>query len=722
MTQAPSTATVGGPDPYWQSFDYDAVGNRIKLVEHDVTDDPAKNVTTEYGYRPGAQAGDRTHRLETVTLKTGTREAVTTGLTYDANGSVKTRPGADANLQTLTWNEEDKLTKVDSATGTSESLYDADGTRIIRREAGKTTLYLGGDELTTNSNGTGPVVGTRYYPTAGGSTVVRSGSGALIYVAADHHGTPTSTLDAADLTATRRQSKPFGEPRGTQPTQANGQWPDDKGFLGKPMDSTGLTHVGAREYDPTLGRFISVDPLMDLTDNQQMHGYTYSGNNPATVSDPTGLFGIGEAIGAAAGGEDKKQKKRQHRAAETAKRKGSNPVTTISYQSGRSGKHSSAGTGTSGFRTADSPEQLPADLSLAVAAAAVALTGTLADRCRKERWFICSPNTLLEGFSWGWRWGSRGGDDGDCHSFLPDTGVLMADGSAKPIREVEPGDSVLSTDPQTGESKPRTVLASITTEDDKEFAEITVRTDRGDASIIATTNHPFWIPDLKQWVNAGDLEPGQWLQTASGTWVQVSAVQVYTNQRRTYDLTVDTDHTYHVLAGATPVLVHNCEPGKLTDDAREAYENIEAGLPKWTEENRKTHGAIVDEAGRVQGRMSSGEANYESSEIDNYLRFLADTRMPGVTFPRDGNGVDRYPTSSHVEVKVAWEMRKLHEENVNVNIIINHPKGVCTGGAWECSPTVPYLLPRNSSLTVWHRTPSGLTSQVIYSIDHKNRK
>ncbi|WP_424643041.1 RHS repeat domain-containing protein [Embleya sp. AB8] len=288
-TPTPSKNTVGGPDAYWQSFDYDVVGNRTKLVEHDATDDPTKNVTTEYGYRAGAASTDRTHRLDTVTVKTGTREAVTTGLTYDQSGNTKTRPGADANLQTLTWNEEDKLTKVASATGNSDYVYDADGNRIIRREAGKTTLYLGGDELTTNTDQSGPVIGTRYYPTAGGATVVRNSTAGLTYMAADHHGTPVSTLDAATLTATRRQSKPFGEPRGTQPTKANGQWPDDKGFLGKPMDSTGLTHIGAREYDPTLGRFISVDPLINLTDAQQIHGYTYASNSPLSASDPSGM-------------------------------------------------------------------------------------------------------------------------------------------------------------------------------------------------------------------------------------------------------------------------------------------------------------------------------------------------------------------------------------------------------------------------------------------------
>jgi len=54
-------------------------------------------------------------------------------------------------------------------------------------------------------------------------------------------------------------------------------------------DQSGLTHLSAREYDPTLGRFISVDPIMDLADPQQWNAYAYSNNNPTNFSDPSGL-------------------------------------------------------------------------------------------------------------------------------------------------------------------------------------------------------------------------------------------------------------------------------------------------------------------------------------------------------------------------------------------------------------------------------------------------
>jgi hypothetical protein len=37
-----------------------------------------------------------------------------------------------------------------------------------------------------------------------------------------------------------------------------------------------------------MGRFISVDPLIDVSDPQQMQGYSYAGNNPVSFSDPDG--------------------------------------------------------------------------------------------------------------------------------------------------------------------------------------------------------------------------------------------------------------------------------------------------------------------------------------------------------------------------------------------------------------------------------------------------
>ena len=59
------------------------------------------------------------------------------------------------------------------------------------------------------------------------------------------------------------------------------------GFLGSSWDAeTGLSHLGARYYDPSVGRFLSEDPL-GIAGGFNL--YQYAGNNPVTFFDPTGL-------------------------------------------------------------------------------------------------------------------------------------------------------------------------------------------------------------------------------------------------------------------------------------------------------------------------------------------------------------------------------------------------------------------------------------------------
>jgi RHS repeat-associated protein len=82
----------------------------------------------------------------------------------------------------------------------------------------------------------------------------------MTWLVGDHHNTAEIALSGTDLFVARRRSMPFGESRGG----ITGTWPSgmDKGFVGGTVDNTGLTHLGAREYDPPIGRFLSVDPLV----------------------------------------------------------------------------------------------------------------------------------------------------------------------------------------------------------------------------------------------------------------------------------------------------------------------------------------------------------------------------------------------------------------------------------------------------------------------------
>jgi hypothetical protein len=147
-----------------------------------------------------------------------------------------------------------------------------------------------------------------------------------------------------------------------------------------------------------------------------------------------------------------------------------------------------------------------------------------------------------------------------CHSFDPDTRVVMADGTTKAIKDVKVGDKVLATDPATGKTHVR-VVTHLHINQDTNLAEVTVRTSDGKLVTLSTTqNHPFWDATTGRWVNAADLQPGHNLRGVKGPGrPTVVAVRNHTGSEQMRDLTIATTHTYHVLAGNTPVLVR--QPG-----------------------------------------------------------------------------------------------------------------------------------------------------------------
>ncbi|NUT07339.1 MAG: Teneurin-1, partial [Hamadaea sp.] len=156
--------------------------------------------------------------------------------------------------------------------------------------------------------------------------------------------------------------------------------------------------------------------------------------------------------------------------------------------------------------------------------------------------------------------GAAGGRAGStCHSFQPGTRVVMADGSTKAIKDVKVGDKVLATDPATGENTAREVTL-LHKNQDSDLADVVLRdTKSGKASTVHTTqHHPFWSVTAKDWVDASALKPGDRLRDVAGRTTQiVVAVKTWTGLADMRDLTVAEVHTYYVIAGATPVLVHN---------------------------------------------------------------------------------------------------------------------------------------------------------------------
>ncbi|WP_328876822.1 polymorphic toxin-type HINT domain-containing protein [Streptomyces sp. NBC_00299] len=614
-TTGRTTSNLGGAAPYWFSYTYNSAGQRKTQTQHGASGN------TTVAYTHGTDTGQPHPLTKTETTVPGSPTPTTSTYAYDKAGNTTTRPGTQA-TQTLTWNSEGKLAQTsepaaDSKPATSTKyLYDADGELLIRRAAttdGETILYLGSTEVrltVSNSGANKALTGTRYY--AGGAVrTAEAGTSSLSFQAGDHHGTMSLTVrDNTAQTSTRRYLTPFGAPRGSEPSS----WPDDKAFLGKPVDdTTGLTHIGAREYDPDTGQFISIDPVLDTTNALSLNGYGYANNSPVTHSDPTGLFCDGcslnnpDSVWTADNGPGCTHN--------NCYDQDGNVEYAIDHSS-TGGGNSSANSGSAGGSTKP-PEivpgvEIPTEEHLrnigydpfGNQTYSQLLVQWAENQCKQDAKAVCDAAHQLgwirptadfleligvrdaircaQGSVSGCVWTAAGllpvgkiakavklikkGDKEaaralsclDPNSFLPGTDVLMADGTAKDIEDLKVGDEVLATDPETGETSPQKVTAEILGEGLKNLVKIKIVDQRGQQkTVTATDNHPFWVTDLRLWVDAGNLKTGQWLRTSAGTLVQIEAIQRWTQAARVHNLSVTGPHTYYVLAGKTSVLVHN---------------------------------------------------------------------------------------------------------------------------------------------------------------------
>ena len=645
-----STPAAGGVSSklgsYWQSFTYNAVGDRTKVVDHSTSG--ATDLTTEYAH--GCTTGCNRSGAQPHTLTGTTGGLEPTKFVYDAAGNMLTRTptGTNGTGQKLDWDSEGRLAKVTTtgaAPTTTQYLYDADGSQLIRRDPGRTTLFAGDTQIVIDTSAD-PVVALgaiRTY-THGGSVVAMRSTmpgGNTSYLFNDHHGTAGLAMDTTTQQVARQQFKPYGEDRAS----ANATfWPDPtRGYLGAPRDTaTGYTDLGARKYDPKLGRFISADPLLQPTNLNELGGYTYAGDNPITLSDPTGLAGdTGNGSGNGVrfnpdngdvldgGDTNGNVYEGSDGVVGTSTNEAGDPVSDPSYGC-------SCGV-SEGFKTG-SRTKPPKFVEYAIHyIGGCQLSYGVADQChmssltkneKDSAWasYLCtfyhecglaeqrehnSKMAMAEWASWVPGVGvpyslwlaDQQYDDGDyvgagitlvglvpmagvagkaagktakgafkaACSFDPATHVLLADGTTKPIGDISVGDKVLATDPETGETSGE-VVTVLHDNVDTDRANGDVVDSSGVVSTLQTTqNHPFWSVTSSEWTRADKLRPGDRLRGSAGETITVDTVRSFVGAEHMRNLTVTNLHTYFVVAGVTPVLVHNagaCKPPAIQATAK----------------------------------------------------------------------------------------------------------------------------------------------------------
>lgn len=617
-TAGPTTAGLGGPSGYWHSYTYDLAGSRKSETIHAAAGDTQRT----YSYPAVSATGKgQPHTLSRVVTQPSGTAQTTVDYTYDATGNTKsqTRTGASTGSQTLNWDDEGRLESANTDGASSSYIYDADGDRLIRREGTRTTLYLDDTEVQLDT-ATSALSSTRYYSFEGHAVAMRNTSGAgMRLLLSDINGSAIWSVDAAATTDTkRRRFTPFGAERtGFAPAI----WGSERGYLDGTKDSTtGTTHLGAREYQPSLGRFLSVDPVMRPDDPGSLNPFIYAQNNPVTLADPSGLDPCGgrcDSDWTATLAED------QTKALRGGKSKGGSRSSNGSRQSS----------------TANNPAVKQATAQLNAARShSLEIKKRMVEAAKKLGKIVMDELGITAGLDcftkgdigacaetavtvltsavgglagkiiskYAWRWGKaanlakslyklgsdlvegvqglmktkrevevahRGLTDAvaaaSCGlSFSAETPVLMADGTTKPIASITLGDKVVATDTSTGENTVRAVTAVLLNHDTDLF-DVVVRTKRGIATIKTTESHPFWDAATRTWIRAADLTTKARLRTAHGEVATlISGSRPHLRSGIMWDLTVQTDHNFYVAAGVESLLVHNCgnRPPNLSPD------------------------------------------------------------------------------------------------------------------------------------------------------------
>ena len=282
------------------TYSYDAAGNRTSKTSL------LSNITSAFTYDPtyqllnmaqGAQTKENYtydpvgNRLSSpgapYTYNSSNEMTAREGVpySYDSNGNrtAKTNGGGTT---TYNWDFENRLTSVVlPGTGGAVSLkYDPFGRRIEKTSPSGSTIYVyDGDDIIEELNADGSI-GERYTNGSGiDEPLVGQRQPKIFYYEADGLGSVTSLTDPTGAVAATYTYDSFGFMTASMGSATN--W---YRYTARQFDSdTALYYYRARYYDPTVGRFLSEDPIKF---DGGVNFYAYVSNNPVIFLDPFGYF------------------------------------------------------------------------------------------------------------------------------------------------------------------------------------------------------------------------------------------------------------------------------------------------------------------------------------------------------------------------------------------------------------------------------------------------
>jgi RHS repeat-associated protein len=525
------------------AYTYDDLGNRLTM--NDGTD------TFEYQYNQFNQLTEE--------LKNG---AIHSTFSYDLRGNQegevtkKNINGTEVDVTTsFSYDLADRLIGVQTSTSniTSQNItniYNGDGQRIRKEVDGKVTkyFYLGLNLLyTTDVNNK---KSTENILDPGGNIIASKRfdgnyDNMYFFYHYDVRGSVTNILDPDALRVKGYTYDEFGNTIDV----GDQSFKNEVKYTGAVHDvSTGLYYMNARHYNPKTGRFISQDTYQgNAYDPWTQHLYTYTGNNPINMVDPTGHAFVD--IKPTSTGE-------LYVTATYTPPKADEGSTLRKIQDGLDAADKSIVNGletTSEIAYAGYDIMLGQDLKvlfdgeLTYEDIYIGITMIppfrLMDKTADVYNNVRSFNNLAK----------------SCNCFTAGTQVLTDEGE-KNIEDIEVGDKVLAKSEfdENGELAYKEVTALYTN-----YRNDIIKLYIGDLLIETTDNHPFWV-DGRGWVFADELKVGDKLQRADGSNLTIDRVEfvLLDEPVMVYNFTVADYHTYYVTD--IGIWVHNTKCGDFS--------------------------------------------------------------------------------------------------------------------------------------------------------------
>ncbi|WP_240220542.1 RHS repeat-associated core domain-containing protein [Rheinheimera hassiensis] len=260
------------------SYDYDAVGNLQQKSDYANTYRYG-NAQKSLGGNAGANAVRQVVKLNNSTVN----------FSYDNQGNLLSGDGLS-----ISYNSFKQPTQITRGSNSFAFTYGANLERLKETRSGITTYEI--DKLyEEESNGNWRI----YLSDIAIIKYDATNQHQIRYTHKDRLGSTLTYTDHNGQVTDRRMFDAFGKPRAADgntltPPRLQNLALSRNGFTDhRHLDEVELIHMNGRAYDYNLGRFLSVDPLIqDAANSQSLNPYSYIINNPLSGTDPTGYARI----------------------------------------------------------------------------------------------------------------------------------------------------------------------------------------------------------------------------------------------------------------------------------------------------------------------------------------------------------------------------------------------------------------------------------------------